>query len=377
MSDHIETIALDRTPAAVRRFLRFSYLIYERDPLWVAPLLMDLAKVFSDANPLFEHARMQLWLALRNGREAGRLAAVIDRTHNETQNDRAAFVGFFECENDPAVSRALFEAAAAWARENGIQRLMGPMNPTMNDECGLLVEGFDSSPALMMPYNPPYYAALFEAAGFLKTKDLLAYHLNVKDTPMDRLGRLAERAKKKWPELTLRPIRRRTLEADLVKIKDIYNSAWEKNWGFVPMNGAEVDFLAERLKPLLLVDISWLAEVAGEPAAFLMALPDYNVAFKPLRGRVLTPKLALALPYLLGWKTPRACRVITLGVKAAYRGKGLESLMLFEGLKAGSKAGLETAEASWILEDNTMMTRLMEVYAGRVYKRYRLFERPV
>jgi hypothetical protein len=377
MSSNIEVVPLARTPGEIGRFLQFSYRIYEGDPHWVAPLLMDLKKVFADANPLFEHAEMQLWLAFREGREAGRIAAVIDRAHNEIQKERTAFFGFFECENDAAVSQALFDAAAGWARHKGLTRLLGPMNPTMNDECGLLVEGFDSAPALMMPYNPRYYAELFQAAGFRRTKDLLAYHLNVKDTPMDRLGKLAARAKRKWPEVSLRPIRRRTLNEDLAKIKEIYNSAWEKNWGFVPMNEAEIDFLAGRLKPLLRVDISWLAEVAGEPAAFLMALPDYNVAFKPLRGRVLTPKLALALPYLLGWKTPRMCRVITLGVKAAYRGKGLESLMLFEGLKEGFKAGVETAEASWILEDNTMMTRLMEVYAGRVYKRYRLFDREV
>jgi hypothetical protein len=377
MSREIQIIPLSRQPGDVNRFLRFSYRIYERDPYWVAPLLMDVKKVFGAANPLFEHAEMQLWMARRGGREVGRIAGVVDHHYVRNQKDSAAFFGFFECVNDEEVSGRLFQAVFEWARQKGLKRVLGPMNPTSNDECGLLVEGFDSSPTLMMTYNPRYYLDLLAAGGFRKTKDLLAYYLNVKDTPMDRLEKLADRVKKKWPELSFRPIRRKTLDADLAKLKEVYNAAWEDNWGFVPMTDPEVDFLAGRLKPLLMVDISWLVETATEPVGFLMALPDYNVAFKPLRGRLLTPKLAVALPYLLGWRTPRHCRVITLGVKDSYRGKGLESVMLFEGLKEGFRAGIETAEASWILEDNTMMNRLMEVYAGRVYKRYRLYEREV
>jgi hypothetical protein len=377
MRPDIQIVPLSRQPREVSRFLNFSYRIYRDDPLWVAPLLMDLKKVFSQANPLFEHAEMQLWLALREGQEVGRIAGVVDANHNRTQQDSAAFFGFFECVNDPAVSQALFEAVSGWARQRGLKRLLGPMNPTTNDECGLLVEGFDSSAMLMMPYNPRYYVQLFDRDGFRKTKDLLAYHLDIRDTPMDRLEKLAGRARKKWPELSFRPIRRRTLSVDLGKIKEIYNDAWQENWGFVPMTDPEINFLAGRLKPLLHVDISWLAETAREPVGFLLALPDYNVALKRLRGRLCTPQLLPALPCLLGWKTPPACRVITLGVKGHYRGKGLESMMLFEGLKEGFKAGIQTAEASWILEDNLMMTRLMEVYAGRVYKRYRIYERPV
>jgi hypothetical protein len=377
MSHEMQIVPLSRRPGEVSRFLRFSYRIYGRDPYWVAPLLMDLKKVFTEANPLFEHAEMQLWMAVRDGQEVGRIVGVVDHHHNRSQKDSAAFFGFFECVNDAQVSGRLFETVFGWARQKGLKRVLGPMNPTTNDECGLLVEGFDSSPALMMTYNPRYYVDLLAAGGFRKSKDLLAYHLDVKDTPMERLEKLAERVKRKWPELSFRPIRRKTLEGDLAKIKEIYNAAWQENWGFVPMTDPEIDFLAGRLKPLLMVDISWLVETATEPIGFLMALPDYNVAFKPLRGRLLTPKLAVALPYLLGWKTPKACRVITLGVKDSYRGKGLESVMLFEGLKEGRQAGIETAEASWVLEDNTMMNRLMEVYAGRVYKRYRIYEREV
>ncbi len=375
MDADIQVIPLSRRGRDLNRFLAFSDHIYARDPLWVAPLLMDLKKVFSDANPLFDHAEMRLWMAVRQGRDVGRIAALLDRQHNEIQCDSAVFFGFFECENDPGAAAALFQAVFDWASEKGLRRVLGPMNPTSNDECGLLVEGFDSSPTLMMTYNPPYYAPLIEANGFRKAKDLLAYNIDLKSEPMDRLARLVARARKKWPELSFRPIRRRTLDQDLAKIKEIYNTAWERNWGFVPMTDREVDFMAERLRPLLMVDISWLAETDREPVGFLLALPDYNIAFKPLRGRLLTPALFQALPYLLNWKTPPGCRVITLGVKEAYRGKGIESVMLFEGLREGFKAGITAAEASWILEDNVMMNRLMQVYAGRVYKRYRIYER--
>ena len=375
MNQNIDILPLSRSDRDVLRFLNVSYDIYRGDPHWVAPLLMDVKKVFTDANPLFEHAEMQLWVAVRGGRDVGRIAGIVDAAHNRTQQDSAAFFGFFESVNDAEVSGRLFETVFAWARSKGLKRVLGPMNPTVNDECGLLVEGFDSSPALMMTYNLRYYPDLVTGRGLRKAKDLLAYHLDLKDTPMERLGKLADRVKRKWPELKFRPIRRRTLGADLAKIKEIYNRAWEKNWGFVPMTDAEIDFMAGRLKPLLNVDISWIVETETEAVGFLLALPDYNVAFKPMRGHLASLGLFKALPYLLNWRRPPLARVITLGVIEKYRGKGLESVMLFEGLKVGFDAGLKEAEASWILEDNEMMNRLMEVYAGRVYKRYRLYEK--
>lgn len=377
MSNAIQMVPLSRNSRDVLRFLKVSYDIYRGDPHWVAPLLMDARKVFTEANPLFHHAEMQMWVATRNGRDVGRIAGVVDANHNQTQKDSAAFFGFFESVDDAEVSRRLFEAVFVWARQKGLKRVLGPMNPTTNDECGLLVEGFNSSPTLMMTYNPRYYVDLVTRQGFRKTKDLLAYYIDLKDTPMERLGKLAERVKRKWPELTFRPIRGKTLMDDLARIKVVYNAAWQENWGFVPMTDQEIDFMAGRLKPLLMVDISWLVETSTGPAGFLLALPDYNVAFKPLRGHLLTPKLFGALPYLLNWKKPKLARVITLGVIEKYRGKGLESVMLFEGLREGFNAGMVEAEASWILEDNTMMNRLMEVYGGRVYKRYRIYEQAV
>jgi len=357
------------------RFLKVSYGIYEDDPHWVAPLLMDLKKVFTDANPLFEHAEMQLWVASRDGRDVGRIAGILDHNHNRAAKDEAAFFGFFECADDAGVSRELFGKVLDWARQKGLKRVLGPMNPTTNDECGLLVQGFDSPPVIMMTYNPRYYVTLVEAEGFRKAKDLLAFNMDLAKIPMDRLGRIAAKIKQRNPNLAFRPVRRKTLAQDLVKVKEVYNAAWQQNWGFVPMTDAEVDFMAARLKPLLMEGLIWLAEAGTEPVGFLLALPDYNVALKPLRGRLLTPKLMGFIAYLLGWKCPPRTRVVTLGMKEQYRNKGLESAMLIEGLKVGIDAGVRESEASWILEDNVAMCRVLEAIGGERYKTYRIYER--
>lgn len=379
MSHEIEIISLTRQPRDVMRFLKVAYRIYDSDPHWVAPLLADMKKVFTDGNPIFEHAEMRLWLARRDGQDIGRIAGVLDHHHNRDRapSEHAAFWGFFECVDDPAVARALFDAVASWTRQHNVPRLLGPMNPTSNDECGILVEGFDSRPVFMMPFNPRYYPALAESAGFVKAKDLLAFHIDLASIPMDRLTRIGEKVMKRNPDLRLTRVSRRTLDGDLAKVKEVYNAAWEDNWGFVPMTDAELDFMAERLKPLFMEGLVWLAEERGETIAFLLAMPDYNVALQPLRGRLLSPGLINALPYFLGWKCPKLSRVITLGVKRKHRGRGLETAMLVEGLRTGARVGFTEAEASWILEDNTMMCRMLEAIHARVYKRYRIYEKPV
>jgi GNAT superfamily N-acetyltransferase len=374
MNNKIETVALSLSPRDVNRFLRVSYEIYEKDPNWVAPLLMDLKKVFTEENPLFEHAQMQLWVARRDGRDVGRIAGIVDEHYNRA-NDPAAFFGFFECVNDSEVCRRLFQPLSEWARQKGLNRILGPMNPTTNDECGLLIEGFDSAPVFMMTYNPQYYVQLLEVEGFRKAKDLLAFHIQLSNIPMDRLSRLAVKVRDRNPGLLLRPVLKRTLKRDIAKIKEIYNAAWQDNWGFVPMTDAEVDFMAARLKPLLMEGLIWLAEVGTEPVGFLLALPDYNIALQPLKGKLLTPKVVGFIPYLLGWKCPPRTRVLTLGVRDKYRSKGLETALLIEGLKFGFEAGVRESEASWILENNVMMCRILEAIGGKVYKRYRILQK--
>jgi hypothetical protein len=338
---------------------------------------MDLKKVFTAENPLFEHAEMQLWIAQEGGRDVGRIAGIIDQFHNRDASQPAAFFGFYECGNSAETSRHLFQTVVDWARQKGMSKLMGPMNPTTNDECGLLIEGFGSSPVFMMTYNPRYYVDQVESAGFRKAKDLLAYHFDLTNIPMDRLTRIGKKVKQRNPELSFRPVLRKTLAADIGQIKEVYNTAWEANWGFVPMTDSEVDFMAERLKPLLMEGLIWLAEVGKEPVGFLLALPDYNPALQPLRGRLLTPRVIGFIPYLMGWKRPKRTRVLTLGMKEKYRSKGLESVLLIEGLRVGMEAGVTESEASWILEDNVAMCRVLEAIGGKVYKRYRIYERAI
>ena len=290
-------VPLSRSAADISRFLRVPYGIYRNDPHWVAPLLGDLKKVFTDANPLFEHAEMQLWMAVRDGRDVGRIAAIVDQNFNSYQKENAAFFGFFECVNDQSVSHALLEMAVDWARVRHLKKILGPLNPTTNEEGGLLVNGYDSSPVFMMTYNPPYYADLVEKAGFTKAKDLLAYYFDLANTPMDRFQRIATKFKKREPDIAITPIRKSNLTECLVKVKAVYNEAWQDNWGFVPMTDAEVDFMAARMKPLLTDGLAYVAEMPNEAVGFLLAMPDFNQAFKPLKGRLLTPKFLGFLPY--------------------------------------------------------------------------------
>jgi GNAT superfamily N-acetyltransferase len=303
------------------------------------------------------------------------VAGVIDSAHERITGEKAAFFGFFECIDDATVAADLFHTAEAWAREQGMTKIIGPMNPTTNDECGLLVEGFDLLPSFMMPYNPAYYQRLVEGNGYVKAKDLLAYGIDMATIPMDRLTKIGKKVRQRIQGLEIRPVKRKSLGADLEKIKEIYNEAWEDNWGFVPMTDAEVDFMADRLKPLLMEGLVWVAEVDRAPVGFLLAMPDFNPVLKPLRGRLLTPRILGFLPYAMGWKKTQGSRVLTLGVKKSYRGRGLETAMLIEGLHTGYQAGFTVSEASWILEDNVMMRRMLEAIDGKVTKRYRLYEK--
>jgi len=377
MSTILEIIPLPCEPGEVRRFFKLAHPIYAGDPNWVAPLVMDMQKVFSKANPLFQHAEMQLWVARRDGRHAGRIAGVIDQSHNAFHNEKTAFFGFYESVNDPEVCRELLSAVSSWAKLRGMTRILGPMNPTTNDECGLLVDGFDSPPVFMMTYNPPYYAALLEGAGCTKAKDLLAFGFDIANGPKERFARFMQKFRKREPDIQIVPLAKKSLTEQLAKVKTVYNQAWEKNWGFVPMTDAEIDFMAARLKPLLTDGLAFVAEKDGEPVGFLLAMPDYNEAFQPLRGSLLSPGLLRALPYFLNWRTPRYVRCLTLGVVGRFRSRGIEAAMLAEALATSLRKGFVRGEASWILEDNEPVKRTIGLFGGEVYKRYRIYERPV
>jgi hypothetical protein len=368
---------ISRSKRDLHRFFDVADRIYRDDPNWVPPLRDDVAKVFSEKNPFFRHAEIELFVARRDGRDAGRIAAILDRHHNEFHGENTGFFGFFESENDRAVSNALLETAATWAGNRGMEVLRGPANPSLNDEAGLLVEGFDSPPVLMMTYNPRYYVALVEGAGFRKAKDLIASWFDLAPEPLARFAPINERFRRRNPDIAIRKVSKGSLKADLPKIREVYNDAWEKNWGFVPMTPEEMDFMAARLKPLLDENFLYLAEARRpdgslEPVGFMLSLPDYNAAIRPLGGRLLPFGW---LRFLLGLKRIRILRVVTLGLKKDYRMRGIQSLMFEQGLRAALKRGLTGCEVSWMLEDNELILRSVRLWGGRPYKTYRMYDR--
>jgi GNAT superfamily N-acetyltransferase len=368
---------IGRSKADLCRFFDVADRIYASDPNWVAPIRDDLAKVFALENPFFRHAEMQVFLARRDGVDVGRIVAILDRSHNEFHGERTGFFCYFESVDDPAVAHLLFESASLWARERKMRMLRGPVNPSLNDEVGLLVDGFDSPPVLMMTYNPPYYASLYEGAGFRKAKDLLAFWFEIGPKPLERFGRVNERVRRNEQTFRVHKMSKRSLEKDLPRVREVYNAAWEKNWGFVPMTAEEMDFMAMRLKPLLVADFALLGEFVRpdgsvEPAAFMLTLPDYNTAMAPLKGRLFPFGW---LKFLLATRRIRAVRVMTLGVKKEYRSRGLQSLLFEQSLRAAMARGYSGCEVSWVLEDNDQMIRGMKIWGGEPYKTYRVYEK--
>jgi GNAT superfamily N-acetyltransferase len=367
------TVRPVRTRADLRRFVAFPYRLHREDPLWVPPLRRDIYTILSRGkNPFFQRAEAEYFLALRDGRVLGRIAAIHNRAHNEFHEDRVGFFGFFETIDDQHVAGALFDAAAAWLRARGLETMRGPASFSTNDECGLLVDGFDTPPTVMNPHNPPYYGTLIEGAGFAKAKDLYQYQ-----TPSDRLPERLERAAKKVQQrlqLSLRPIDMKRFKEDIDSIKPLYNGAWEKNWGFVPMTDAEIDHLAKQLKPVIVPDLVVFAERAGTPIGFAAAIPDFNVALKANPSGRLFPGILRIL-----WRSRaiRRVRILLLGVAKEYRGLGAAELMYYWIWTKGTALGYNWGEAGWILEDNLPMRKGVEFMGFEPYKTLRMYDRPL
>src|SRR5512135_3086095 len=271
----------------MNEFIRFPWKVYQGNPNWVPPLMSEVKFVLSQKNPFFQHAEAAYFLARKNGETVGRIAAIIHRNHINIHNEQAGFLGFFECLPDVAIARDLLDAAAAWLKERDIEIMRGPVNPSTNDECGFLLEGFDSPPMIMMTYTPPYYLDYMEQCGMVKAKDLFAYISVIKDvSAAPRLEKLASAIKAHLPGLVIRPANMKKFRKELEAVKDIYNSAWGHNWGFVPMTDEEIESMAKRLKPLIVPELLIMAEVNGSPAAFFMAVPDYNQGLSKINGRL-------------------------------------------------------------------------------------------
>ncbi|MBU3740932.1 MAG: GNAT family N-acetyltransferase [Candidatus Kapabacteria bacterium] len=371
MSLHIRALdANDTTP-----FIKAQWLFYKGDPNWVPPLIMDRKKLLNQkVNPFYRHAELQMFLAERNGAVVGRIAAITNERHNELHQDTIGFFGFFECINDQSVANALFDAAKAWLRKKGKAAIRGPVNPSMNDETGLLVDGFDGPPVILMTYNPPYYQDLIKGAGLDKVKDLYAYMVYTEDWQNEKLARMSDIVKER-NGVTFRNLNltdKAQFRRDVETLRDIYNTAWEKNWGFVKMTNEEFDFLAADLKQIANPEYAFIAESHGKVAGFLLAVPDVNFCFRHNKsGGLLTGLYHL----LTKRKKIRLIRLIVLGVLPEFRRTGIDGALYTEIARRAKRDNLIGAEASWILEDNEMMNRgLTHTMKGQLYRTYRLFE---
>lgn len=359
------------------RFIDVPYRLHARDPIWVPPLRLEMRDRLDRAkNPFFEHAEAEYFLAERGGEPVGRIAAIANRLHNETHGDRVGFFGCFDCIDDQAVADALFAEAAAWLRAKGFDTIRGPVNLSVNDETGMLVDGFDTPPTIMMPHNPRYYETLVARAGFAKAKDLWVYTGGsmAEYVPVpERLARGSELIRQRMG-ITIRPLDMRRYHEEVETIKRLYNSAWEKNWGFVPMTDREIDHLAEQLKPVVIPELVPFVEKDGEVIGFGVTLPDMNTALKGFNGNILG---ALKGLFLIKTKRIKRLRILLLGVIPEYRGRGVDVMMYnWIWTKAGAR-GIWWGEAGWILEDNPAMNAGLEKMTFRVYKTYRLFDKPL
>ncbi len=362
------------TRAERKAFVRFPWQIYPgRYPWWVPPLLSEERKrIDPGSNPFFEHGSVQLLLARRDGRIVGRIAAIENELHNKFHNEKLGFFGFFESIDDREVASALLDSAAAWVKARGLEVLRGPANFSTNEECGLLVENFDDPPFVLMTYNPPYYEILLEGWGLTRAKDLLAYHIVKEEFDMRRFSRLERLSRRSGHEIRVRSLDMRRFDEEIRLIRDLYNAAWERNWGFVPMTDEEVEHMAKQLKPVLDPNLALIGEIDGKPVGFALALPDVNQAIRHANGRLFPVGI-----FKLLWHMRRIdrIRIITLGILEEYRRIGLDAMLYFEIFKRGSARGAIAAESSWILEDNVLMRRALEKIGFRQYKTYRLYER--
>ncbi len=378
------------TAADLKRFIALPYELHRRDPLWIPQLRMDMRTLLSKKkNPFFRRASAEYFTAerpLHRSRPAlptvrrdgtrwtvvGRIAAIHNPVHNEFHDDQVGFVGFFECIDDQEVADMLFETAAQWLRARGLTVLRGPASLSTNDECGLLVDGFDTPPTLLNPHNPRYYVQLFEGAGFTKAKDLYQYQSTNPEMP-ERLMRgarlIAERKK-----ITLRSIDMKRFDEEIEALKKVYNAAWEKNWGFIPMSSEEIDHLAKQLKPVIVPDLVVFVEREGEIIGFAVALPDLKVALKRNPSGRLFPGIVKIL-----WAARKVTRIriLLLGLLKQYRNTGADALMYHWIWEKGRRLGYRWAEGGWILEDNLAMSHALERIGFERYKTLRLYDRPL
>jgi GNAT superfamily N-acetyltransferase len=366
----IEVVAVDNRKA-LKEFIELPYELYRNDPHWVPPLRIAVKELLDrKKHPFYANAEAEFYLAHRDGRVVGRIAAIVDRAHDRFHEEKAGFFGFFESVNDPEVAQALLARSRKWVFEKGARCLRGPVSPSTNYECGILTEGFDSSPMVMMTYNPPYYPELLEKAGLHKVKDLLAYISHADRIELKKIGRVADRVLA-TSGVRVRPINMKDFQAEVERVWDVYCKAWARNWGFVPMSREEFFAMGKEMKQILKPELVLIGEVGDRVVGFALALPDVNYALKPAGGKLLPTGLLKILYYQ---RLIKSVRVLALGVVEEYRASGVAAAFYATLVRNARQLGYGDCEMSWILEDNTLMNRSLEVMGAKRYKTYRIYE---
>jgi GNAT superfamily N-acetyltransferase len=355
-------------------FIKLPWRLYRNEPNWVPPLLLDRKRFFDrKRNPFFAHAEVEFFLAWREGQPVGRITAHIDRHFNEFQHHDWGMFGFFECENDPEAAQALLSTAEEWLRARGRDRMVGPMDFTTNDECGVLVDGFDLMPTVLTNWQHPYYPALIEGAGLTKAMDLYMWSMSVADRGAvhPAIWRVAAEVESKYG-ITIRHMRKKDMEAEVGRFLEVYNAAWERNWGFVPLTEDEVRHYAKDLKPVLDENWAFIAEKDGEPVAAALTLPDYNQVLIHLNGRLLPFGWAKALWYR---RRIDRVRVFALGAKPEWQHTGVAAKLYEMHFDVAEHSREQSGETGWTLENNKRMNRAMERMGGKIARTYRVYEK--
>ncbi len=356
-------------------FIKVPWRVYKDDPNWVPPLIFERREAFSARHPFFEHARWKAWVVYRDGEAVGRISAQIEQLHLDRYQDASGYFGLIEAVQDSAVFSVLFDTAESWLRSQGMTRIVGPFNLNPNQETGLLVEGFDSPPNIMMGHGCHYYDASVKSCGFSPAQELLAYEMAIEFETPKVMQRLCERVGK---GITIRMLDRKNVERELEIMRDVFNDAWSGNWGFVPYTENEFKAVGKEMLLILPKNFIHIAELDGEAVAFIVVLPNLNEITGDLNGRLL-PFGWLKLLWRLKVKFPTTCRTPLMGVRKKFHDTALGAALAFMVIDAMRKPamdkGLVTAELSWILETNKGMCRIIESLGGVVNKRYRMYEK--
>ena len=361
---------------ALKAFIRVPWSIYKDDPNWIAPLLFERKEALSSKNPFFKHAVWRAWIAYQDGRPVGRISAQIDELHQQRYNNKTGFFGLIEAPDDSDIFSALFEAAENWLRENGMQQIVGPFNLGINQEVGILVEGFNTAPRVMTSHSPRYYGAAIEACGYQPAQDMLAYELDIHSytspiSMQELISRNADRVK-------VRQLDPKNKEADFDLMRDIFNDAWQDNWNFVPFTQEEFRTIGKELSMVVPADFMQIAEIDGEAAAFIVLLPDINEVSADLNGRLLPFGWAKLL-WRLKVRFPKACRMPLMGVRQKYQktifGPTMAFMLIESVIMPGMSRKGETVEMSWILDSNKPTINIVEKFGGKITKRYRMYEK--